>query len=604
METKDLILLMMMPILLVSIIFYTNSNPITGMATAENEENDIIGTYSINPSFKAKVDYDLNYYQSIKSELDTILKKCENTQNIEKCLKENAPENWMCPGAKPESKDEALKILDDFINKFQRCSGLKEDGVVCRILLDERDLTYLPTPQRIFEIVLTDEGPRTKVELKQNKVLLRPPEYINFGNLYYTNFDLRDTLNEAITPVSIFVLYQSQKPVIKNIEGVDDNSNPIPLANSLMFYKKNNIVKFVEATGASFMDPIVNKIIDISEAKGIKFCAKTGKKIYAYDASDSQVKLRDVVYKFAVSYPSLPPEPVKNVEVFDKPKAEKSVLLKWENSSDANAVKYRIYYTEIPDILSKTSTEDLRINPRVTVKDLILSEYPSFDFEDTLNMQECVYENRKCMFSTSEGAKTAIENGKLYYFKNGNYYVYNVVLPNDNVNYDFAVTALDKNNNEINNINEKQKMLVKTIKSTDGLPPDSGKIVSPASIKYISPQQVIFTFLGAPTVNIDGSTLRDLKEYKVYYSKHQTSSQQGIIELQNSISDSKLNKLQSGITYSQEGSNFIIDISSTDPASADLYFFVIVALDNAGNPKEDKFKVKELGAVPLQLTIP
>ncbi len=553
MEIKDLILLMMMPILLVSIIFYTNSNPITGMVAVENQENNIIGTYSINPSFRTKADYDLNDYPSIRSELDNILKKCENTQNIGKCLQDNAPENWICPGAKPGSKDESLKILDDFINKFQKCAELKDDGVVCRISLDERDLTYLPTPQRIFEITLTDEGPRTKIELKQNKVLLRPPEYINFGN-------------------------------------------PIPLANSLMFYKKNNIVNFVEATGASFMDPSVNKIIDISEAKGIKFCAKTGKKIYAYDSSDNQVKLRDIVYKFAVTYPDLPPQPLKNVEAFDKPKADKSILLKWENSSENNVAKYRIYYAESSlNVFDKTATDDLKKNPKVIVKDIELE--PSVNFEGALVTNECLfdYTSKKCGFSTSNEKDIPIENNKLYFSKSSNSYIYSLVLPNDNTNYDIGITAVGKANNEINNKDDSQKItVVKSMQSIDDLPPDSLGVIKVAS--------QTFTIIKTPDKNIDGSALSDLKEYSVYYTKKQSLTQPQKGEIVNSIREGKFSQLVLLANVNAQN-QFTIDLTQTDPQTGDIYFFVVVASDIAGNPKKDQFKVKEIGAIPAEVDI-
>ena len=57
MEAKDLILLMIIPVILVSIVIYTDKTPaIIGAVTAEPKpESNRLGVYSINPSFKTKI---------------------------------------------------------------------------------------------------------------------------------------------------------------------------------------------------------------------------------------------------------------------------------------------------------------------------------------------------------------------------------------------------------------------------------------------------------------------------------------------------------------------------------------------------------------------
>ena len=161
METKDLVLLLLMPIILISILVYTDKSPvITGLVTAEKKESNIIGSYYINPSFRVKVDYDLKDYENIKKELDAIIKKCDKKQDIEQCLKDNTPLNWRCPDSKPESQEEAFKILDDFITKFTECLNLEEDGLVCRFSLDKREINNRP-----FNIRLTSDGQTIQADL-------------------------------------------------------------------------------------------------------------------------------------------------------------------------------------------------------------------------------------------------------------------------------------------------------------------------------------------------------------------------------------------------------------------------------------------------------
>ena len=67
-ELKYLLLLMLIPIILISLVIYIDRIPvITGLVTAQHEEINKIGTYSIIPSFKAKIDYNLEgEYKTIK----------------------------------------------------------------------------------------------------------------------------------------------------------------------------------------------------------------------------------------------------------------------------------------------------------------------------------------------------------------------------------------------------------------------------------------------------------------------------------------------------------------------------------------------------------
>ena len=300
METKDLVLLMIIPIMLISIIVYTNKNPaITGAAVSQQEESNVMGTYSIIPSFKANIDYNLNdEYRTIKEKLSQIVDDCKNSINIEQCLKDYADKySWNCI----ELKDEAIGILYDFIGKFNECLSLEEDGIVCRFSLDEREIINRPTAS--FDITLTNENLKTKVELKEGANTLAT-EYLGMENMYYTNYDYRDSLNERLNPVRIIVEYQNKKPIVKDVFAIDDSSNRIPLSKTFLLYKKDRIVKFVEAPGSSFEAPQANNIIDIPRIKGFRFCAKSpsGRQFYAYDQSDNSVKLRDVIYKFSVTY--------------------------------------------------------------------------------------------------------------------------------------------------------------------------------------------------------------------------------------------------------------------------------------------------------------
>src|SRR3989344_6334356 len=144
MEAKDFVLLMLMPLILISLVFYIVKSPaITGaIAIEQKEESNILGTYSIMPSFKAKIDYNLKEeYRELNKKINQMLDECKNAENTEQCFKDYSDKfSWNCL----ELKDEAVDILYDFVDKFNECLNLKEDGAVCRFSLDERSILNLP----------------------------------------------------------------------------------------------------------------------------------------------------------------------------------------------------------------------------------------------------------------------------------------------------------------------------------------------------------------------------------------------------------------------------------------------------------------------------
>lgn len=303
MEIKNLVLLMLIPIMLIGLVVYTDENPtITGAQTAQIQQkvqDNILGTYSIMPSFRAKVDYNLqDEYKAIKEKFNGIIDDCKNAQDIGQCFKDYADKfGWNCV----ELRDESVDILYDFADKFNECINLEENGVVCKFSLDERSILNLPNT---FDIILQRENQRIKVVVKRGANVFY--DYINMENLVYTDYDNRDTLSENLNPVKLIIDYSNKKPVVADAYGIDASSNRIPLSKTILLYKKDNFVKFVEAPGSSFEAPVpANKVIDLPRTKGYKFCAKStsNRQFYAYDKSDNSVKLRDVIYKFSITYP-------------------------------------------------------------------------------------------------------------------------------------------------------------------------------------------------------------------------------------------------------------------------------------------------------------
>lgn len=604
METKDLILLLAIPIILVTLIFYLSNPSITGSAVSEQKQDNIIGTYSINPSFKAKFSYDLQDYTKIKNSLDEIIKCAQQGNDIKSCTA-SANSNdfeWSlgCDNA-PE------KVLYDLAEFYQNCFDSEDKDCVCSKNMDisKDEIMRYGLSKNEFRLAASQDIPAKNVNLKfvKPKIDLSYDVKLNGRSIWYpslyiisyaedkligVNMFFTDELSgerRALGPLKELALYKNEVNGIKSVDFVKQEGN------SLIY--PNNDIKKLSNIRACGLKP-----------KNIyKFCAtKKNFKIMAYD-NDGLFKEMPLVVKFASYIPDNPPEPLKGLEAFEMPKAEKSVLAKWEKSSAKDLAKYKIYFTEQSGLLEKP-TEELRKNPDVFVQEIDISAAPIVELDDSIIPNECEfdYQNKKCIFGTKSLAKTFIEDNKLYYSKTSNTYFYRLTVPEDKA-YDFGATAVDRNGNEINNIDPKQKLpFIRGIKSIDDLPPDSSMQIS-ANYDEQN-KQVTFNLLAVSFKNIDDSKLedKDFGGYKVYYKKYNNfNTIEEELAASSKLRDSKLNDLISTQIIDKNQNLVKIDISSENPQKDNVFFFVIISTDNNGNPKEEQFKVKELGAVPIKV---
>lgn len=293
METKDFALLMLIPAIFIGIVAYAGFKPdITGFAVQDIKHN-VMGTYSIMPSFRVETGYSLDEeYTNIKRQLQDAINYCRDNKNIEQCLRQKSNElQWNC------NENEDKIVLYDFLNKLKDCMSLKEQNVVCRFSLEQRNFDK----GRDFEIRLTDEVKRIKAELMENNRILAA-DYLSFGNLLYTGYDNKDSEVKTADTIRIVIEFKDKIPNVKEAFAIDSTAR-IPLSNIFLIYKSKDGIKFTEYPGSSFQASLANTIIDLPRTNGIKFCATSNKQVYAYDSSDNDVKLRNVIYKFAVTLP-------------------------------------------------------------------------------------------------------------------------------------------------------------------------------------------------------------------------------------------------------------------------------------------------------------
>ena len=629
MEAKDFVLLMMIPVILIGLVFYIDKNPVvTGAVshTAAQQPTASLGTYSISPSFRIKVDYGIDEYEEMKKQAQAMINECKQQSDMEKCLKEKSEAEWSCDKdkkAKPED------VFHDFVDKFNECISLKDNGVVCRFSFGERELG-----NRIFNIKLAAESTTpddrlVRAELVENSKVLASA-YLFQDSVYYVavyddstlNLD-KDSEKKLADSAEIEVKFVGNKPEIKitgkaekqTIEFTENAQNEV-----LLYKDKDGIAKFIDkAIRKSFLaeDPSkkteLPKIVDLPRIKGFVFCKESKYKANAYDIVDNAVKPRAIMHKFAITFKTVAPKPVENLEAYDGLKAENSAVLVWDKSKEISVKSFNVYYSK--DSFIDKKIEDARKEPSIYRKTVLMqpAEIDDIDLGDCSIMQL----NSPCKYSIYNNP---LEKEKLYYWKAKDklIYVLSDARLEDGREFNFAVIALNEAREEIDNdksisgniyILTENKNYRKFI-PVDDLAPSSENIVvfRLQQIYDASSKKVTFNFGGLPKTNVDGTQVNDFKNYKIYYAKHSALSQQDKANIVNDISKGRLNanslRFAETINYGQEGFPFFVDLSSTNPQKGEAYFFVIVASDDKDNPKEDKYKVSELEAIPLQLEIP
>lgn len=148
------------------------------------------GTYSVRPSFRAKIKYNLDVYETIREQADELIQECSNEpQNeIRECIskklaifnKDDAPLQWDL-----ESKLDGELVLYDFVDNFRQCNEAPipegEDFCICNFSLeypssDIKRAFYVIKMEQHSEI---DQGIIDETELTGLRISLVKPKDIS-----------------------------------------------------------------------------------------------------------------------------------------------------------------------------------------------------------------------------------------------------------------------------------------------------------------------------------------------------------------------------------------------------------------------------------------
>ena len=342
---------------------------------------------------------------------------------------------------------------------------------------------------------------------------------------------------------------------------------------------------------------IIDKQNDIDKERTFKICVEQDKKFFVYNEETKKVENLPIVIKFALNIQdNIPPPPIENLEAADVYFAEKYVILKWDKSIADDIEKYVIYYKPSNKKIGDVSTENY-----LNIKELSLEEIMKFDLytlvdidlnnreeKDGIANYEYVWydKDNKKTYKT----KSKVEKGKLYLLnkdiehETDDQYLYALELDEDNINYAFAVTAVDYYGNENSTIKDSE-----IEKSIDDLPPARAQLVQ---VIYDVVNKKINLQWKKIDKNADGSPLKEehLEEYRIYYEQADCKS----------IKPKIIKNIEAGILLGTASPSFTKEtFDSPGFAENTCYYFAITAVDKFLN----EYK-KDLEWVSLEIPEP
>ncbi len=607
---------------------FNYQNKITGAAVAMDidffEEGKAFGSYFIKPNFRINIDYDLDDYEQIQNKLLEIV-ECSRDGSVESCTK-MASESMEGFEWQLNCDVNGRRIFYEFAEFYQNCLDSDDSNCFCEydLLKNTREIDdYNLQGEHEIEFggfLDNRHGIEVRMEEQELKHVLKGKKLIGWFpkrfKLEYSDEGLEKALMRFINELAVDEVYDisyTEKLLLFKEPTEEEDTEQINVVEVEELAEGRYNVKY-----PGERQKVISEIKSCEpKPKNIrKFCVTNqNKKFLVYDEKEGKLLSKNPVIKFAAYIPDKAPEAVEGLGVFDRPKDSSSIILKWDESKEEDVVKYRVYFAESSlNAFEKTKVEEIKKDKNILKKDFEESKREEVD-AFSLVPNECYfdYSKKQCLFTTSAGREKEgqeLNYDALVFFKDEERYYTSFKVPN-NGEYDFLVTAIDKNGNEIEEIEETE--IVKNKESKDDLPIDSKGIVSTnywdLNDAYDSEKKEIsFKIIKNPDslVNIDNSETEDFGEYEISYIKFSDLSPDETKEKLELMKDFSLVDFQF-IKYSNypSGPEKIVRVrlASTSPSPNDIYFFVIVAKDNLKNPEKSKFKLKELGVSPVLYTI-
>lgn len=402
------------------------------VAIDEIEGKGIIGRYYIHPSFTVNIPFDLSLIDNLSMFMNQTVNDCRISPLGKKdCLNSKIAEFNNDVGVKyknsgvhvelsgecDESSDE--KSFNEFIESVEDCALSPDFDCQC--------------------------------VLKKSSSLKINIDSAEESSLF--NFE-KSGINHEVTSYNKFL---------------DANNDPLKLSsgiNSISLYKKLGYLKSGTTTYPSCNTP----------KSRFRLCLKTDYKTKEYDGRT--INYKNVTLKFSVTIKdNTAPPPITGLTLWNMPHARNSVIVMFDESKE-NGVKvpdvasYIIYMSDIEsDFNDDIST--IKNNAKFRTLDVLNSGYEKIQGFDITKEPECeIINNQYCKFvynakdKDGNDIKLELAEDKLYYLIDEEkfFYVLNGTDSYNGLNSGrekfIAVTAVDTDSNEIDNVNVNQTIIL------------------------------------------------------------------------------------------------------------------------------------------------
>ncbi|GIU69255.1 MAG: hypothetical protein KatS3mg002_0491 [Candidatus Woesearchaeota archaeon] len=417
------------------------------VAIDEIESKGIIGKYYVNPSFTVTVPFDISLINNLSIFMNKTVNDCRISQlGKRECLKAKIEEFNNNVGKKYASNNTYVSLTMD-------CDETKEEKDFNNLIASIEDCALSPD----FDC---------QCDLKKNsnlKITIESDE--NIAKFKYTKSG-------------------NDYEIISYNTFVDSQNNPLIISKEIKdisFIKKLGYLKYGESK---------YRKCTIPESR-YRLCLKTDYKTDYYDGNSLKKKNVNVKFAITIKDNDVPP-PIENIELLNMKNSRNSIIVLW-NEPKMNNQKipdigyYKIYMSDVTTDFDK-DINSIKNTLKYRTIDILNTGYYRLKSFDINQEPECgLVDDKYCRFfykakdASNNDIKIELEVNKLYYVEDKEKFIYildgmdsyNALNPGRDKF--IAVTAVDLDGNEIDNINESQKITLgknlKSIKPIDALEP-------------------------------------------------------------------------------------------------------------------------------------
>jgi murein DD-endopeptidase MepM/ murein hydrolase activator NlpD len=473
----------------------------------------ILGTYTIKPKFNVKINFDMRLLDMLKKFSQDTVKICgvEGTDR-KKCVTDqvdafnkNIPVEYINNLNKIElsqSCDDGpeMKEVHTFVEEVNDCMLSEDNNCRCEI-----------TPSDIeMSIESGDDSTKISYDSSGNNGHITLQAYFDYGVIQADSKYWRD---EDVKAIDVILIKDDKQLILGD-------------SNNVAYSGTCGVAKNI-----------------------VRLCLKTSQYYTVYDETvyeSIQDKLYTIPFVITIRNDK-PPTPLTGLKYENMKHSRNSVILKWPKGKENDIVRYNIYFSNQQTYFSGRPTASFKSimsyksisatpenyaeyisidlnNPRCTLVD---SESTDGTSTGTSSTKYCTFTypavSKAADTNTNTNVDIQLEEEKLYYLSSTKEFIY--ILSGKNtgngltsgVNKFIAVTAIDIDGNEIDNVKTDEKITMNgnliSVRPENLLEAGLTEITD---MRVSSDNRVLTLSWNTVDKNIDGTPLISTSRYKVY----------------------------------------------------------------------------------------